>query len=259
MALSNLQWILTLNVLMWTLFLCTLGWFYLRNTTCKHTQKIPRIHQRMDIQSRFDTATTTCDKLFDKHETLTLTLLRNSANRYAWDNDDPDECEFVFPMVILKFIYNLAVEWRWHSECKWIQFEENNKIMKVALHTVRYKKIGTAHVDGITVNRNEMYLFAFKYIKGSDMDAIIGMTDHRFRFKEKQVQSVGNEDDCFNWGFRYDGVLCYNNKHREWAKPICNRWKMCDIIHMQINTINLESKESMIRTWMNGEEVSSTL
>eukprot|EP01083_Nonionella_stella_P039059 106221_1 len=48
MALSNLQWILTLNVLMWTLFMCTLGWFYLRNTTGEHAQKIKRIHEKRE-------------------------------------------------------------------------------------------------------------------------------------------------------------------------------------------------------------------
>ena len=132
--------------------------------------------------------------------------------------------------------------------------------MKLVPNENRYKCIGTAHIDGIIINENESYLFEFKYIEGSDMDAIIGITDNKFTFKQNEIQGVGNDTDCFNWGLRYDGIICYNNLHNKWKTKICSRWSDDDIICVEINTMSLQSStDSIIRFWMNGQEKSVKL
>ena len=196
---------------------------------------------------------------FESNKVKIMQLLTQYANTAAFGHDEDNK--FEYPSIIIKYIYEFSINWSWFSQQEFIQFRDNQRIMQVLDTYIRHETIGTCHVDEITINQNNVFLFQFKYIKGSDMDAIIGITDDKFTFKnDKSIQSVGNERDCFNWGLRYDGIICYNNKHREWKTKICDQWQNGDIISLEINTMNLKSgNESMIRFWINGEEKFANL
>eukprot|EP01084_Bolivina_argentea_P015658 29355_1 len=199
------------------------------------------------------------EDLFEGNKTIVLKLLKDIANEFIFEGNSKNKYEF--PSIILKEIYEFMIRWSWTTKHKHIKFENNNKIMQVLHTNTRVETIGTTHVCDIVIKKNEIYLFEVRYIKGTDMDAIIGLTDNKWIWKEGKIQSLANDDDCFNWGLRYDGVVCWNNKAKEWDVQICGRWGNNDIIQMLIDTTTttLYSKNTMVKFWINGEQKMSQL
>ena len=185
--------------------------------------------------------------LFEKHKNATTRVILVCANTLLFYDDH--ENRYDFPMFIIDCIYYYAVEWKWFSEQKFIKFQENGRMMRVIDSSNRCERIGTVHVYDIEIDQNGKYLFEFKYIKGTDMDAIIGVIDNRFDWK--QVDSLGNMEHCFNWGLRYDGTICFNNLYKQWKTQICERWEHNDTIAMMIDAT---SQNSVNRCWVNKEE-----
>lgn len=191
--------------------------------------------------------------MLDEHANVVTEKLRECANRLVFGTDN-----FQYPNTIIFCIYDYCIQWRWTTPMDFVVLEQNDRIMRVLLDS-KTTYIGTVHIDGIEIEKNECYLFEFKYIAGTDMDAIIGLTDKRWKYKEGTIQSIANESDCFNWGLRYDGVPCFQNDVRKWTNKVCDRWQDQDIIHIKVDTTHLEDDMSAVNIWINSQALGVRL
>ena len=190
---------------------------------------------------------TTPTALFEAHQRSVTQILAHCANHLVFGDTN---FQFAYPRTIIDCVYSYTTGWAWTTAHDFVKMDERQRVFEV-LHTdVRLEKYGTALVDGISIDEHDAFLFEFRYIAGSNMDAIIGFTDSRFEFKELKAgkpHGVGNMTDCFNWGLRFDGRPCWMNEYTKWETQICARWQLGDVIHIKVDT-------TVCQIWINDDE-----
>ena len=166
---------------------------------------------------------------FDEYIGILLDILQTYGNNVL--KNDGFMC-YSYPKNILLEMIDYCLQYCFETQHESVTLTENNSIVKVSSHS-----IGTSVVN-MDICFNGIYLFEFKYIKGTHMDSILGVVDNQFILSE-EGNGVGNQINCFNWGLRYDGIVCFDNKTKLWKKDTKYKWNNNDIILMRIDTKSL--------------------
>lgn len=113
------------------------------------------------------------------------------------------------------------------------------------------KYIYSCSMEDIDINRDEVYLFKLKYV-GHDTK------DKRFNHNVLTLDE-SKIIQCFNWGLKYENVVCFNNEATKWLNSgtWSKEWKKRDVIYVNIKTHSQRNNCVQINFWIKANDTFS--